>query len=114
MCSASIEEDIEHLFFSCPFAQQCWSIINFSWDLALPLQECFMKEKELQGLPFFTEAALIGAWELWKLRNDKIFQRRDPTIVTWLANFKNQCFAQAVRFKDDLRSSFYFWLDAYS
>jgi hypothetical protein len=37
MCSANIEEDIEHLFFSCPFAQQCWSIINFSWDLALPL-----------------------------------------------------------------------------
>jgi hypothetical protein len=65
-------------------------------------------------LPFFTEAALIGAWELWKLRNDKIFQRRDPTPVLWLANFKNQCFAQSVRFKDDLRSSFCFWLDAFS
>jgi hypothetical protein len=114
LCNASIEEDIEHLFFSCPFAQQCWSALSFSWDTTLPLQERFLKEKEAQGLPFFTEAALIGAWELWKLRNDKIFQRRDPTPVLWLANFKNQCFAQSVRFKDDLRSSFCFWLDAFS
>ena len=32
MCSAGIEEDIDHLFFECPFAVQCWASINFSWE----------------------------------------------------------------------------------
>jgi hypothetical protein len=60
LCNANIEEDIEHLFFSCPFAQQCWSTLSFSWDTTLPLQERFLKEKKAQGLSFFMEAALIA------------------------------------------------------
>lgn len=114
MCAGGIGEDIEHLVFSCPFAQQCWSTINFSWDASIPLQDRFVKEKEIQGLPFFTEATLIAAWELWKLRNDKIFHQRVPTLALWLSNFKKQCYTQSVRFKADLRSSFCFWLDAIS
>lgn len=56
--------------------------------------ERFIKERELQRVGFFTEAALIATWELWKLRNDKIFQRRNPTPALWLSNFKNQCTLQ--------------------
>lgn len=63
---------------------------------------------------FPTEAMLIGAWELWKIRNDKVFQRHDPSVSRWLANFKSQSILQSVRFSDDLRSSFCFWLDAFS
>jgi hypothetical protein len=33
---------------------------------------------------------------------------------SWLAKFKNQCYLQSVRFKDDLRLSFCVWLDAFS
>jgi hypothetical protein len=39
--------------------------------------------------PFFREAAMIASWELWKLRNDKVFQRRQPSIRLWFVNFKN-------------------------
>jgi hypothetical protein len=69
---------------------------------------------ETHSIPFFTEASLIAAWELWKVRNDKVFQRRDPRPSVWLSNFKHQCILQPVRFKDDLRSSFCVWLDAFS
>ena len=72
MCSARIEEDIDHLFFECPFAVQCWASINFSWDTSLPLPERFIRARDVHGLEFFTEASIIAAWELWKLRNDKI------------------------------------------
>ena len=111
MCSARIEEDIDHLFFECPFAVQCWASINFSWDMSL---QRFIRARDVHGLEFFTEASIIAAWELWKLRNDKIFQCRDPKHSIWLANFKHQCLSQSVRFRDDLRSSFCFWLDAFS
>jgi len=79
MCNQGAEEDIDHLFFTCPFVVQCWTSINFSWDVSLPLAERLMRANEVHALDFFVEASLIAAWELWKLRNDKIFQRRDPT-----------------------------------
>jgi hypothetical protein len=53
--------------------------------------ERLVAANSLHNLDFFAEATLIAAWELWKLRNDKIFQRRQPTHAIWLANFKNQC-----------------------
>jgi len=114
MCNQGADEDIDHLFFTCPFVVQCWTSINFSWDVSLPLAERLMRANEVHALDFFVEASLIAAWELWKLRNNKIFQRRDPTPSLWLVNFKHQCNLQSVRLREDLRSSFYFWLDAFS
>jgi hypothetical protein len=114
LCDTGLEEDIDHLFFDCPFAMQCWNSIHFTWDTSLPMLERLAAATNAHNLEFFTEASLIAAWELWKVRNDKVFQRTDPTIATWFANFKNQCTLQSVRFKEDLRSSFCFWLNAFS
>ena len=47
MCNTGMEEDIEHLFFDCPFAGQCWSSINFAWDSSLPLTESFSQKPPL-------------------------------------------------------------------
>jgi len=81
---------------------------------SLQLLDRLVKGSLAHNLPFFTEATLIAAWKLWKMRNDKIFQRRQPSPSAWLANFKNQCLPQSVGFKDDLRSSFCVLLDAFS
>jgi hypothetical protein len=106
MCNTGSEEDIEHLFFQCPFANQCWAAIGFTWDNSLPLMERLARPRQDHDLQFFTEAALIGAWELWKIRNDKVFQRHDPTLSSWLANFKSQCILHLVRFREDLPFAF--------
>jgi len=106
MCAAGSLETIEHLFFECSFAQDCWSKLEINWDLSLNPLDRFIQARSAHQLPFFTEATLIAAWELWKVRNDKVFARRDPTLALWWSNFKSQCLIQSVRFKDDLRSSF--------
>lgn len=89
MCSSGQPKTIEHLFFECPFAAECWAIVNFQWDLSLPLHDRLVAAGQNHNLPFCTEAALIAAWEIWKMRNDKVFQRRNPTPALWLSNFKN-------------------------
>ena len=114
MCAAGSLETIEHLFFECSFAQDCWSKLEINWDLSVNPLDRFIQARSAHQLPFFTEATLIAAWELWKVRNDKVFARRDPTLALWWSNFKSQCLIQSVRFKDDLRSSFCAWLDAFS
>jgi len=36
MCTTGEQETIEHLFFECPFAQQCWTRLGISWDSTRP------------------------------------------------------------------------------
>jgi hypothetical protein len=113
MCETGEMETINHLFFDCTFARRCWSKILFHWDLSLGIQDRFIKASQEHGIPFFIEAALIAAWELWKLRNNKMFDRGPPSINLWFSNFLTQCNAHLVRFKTDLRSAFSVWLDAF-
>jgi hypothetical protein len=114
MCNEGEQETIDHLFFACPFAKACWAAINFAWDDTADILDRLILGGAEHPLPFFSEAAMVAAWELWKLRNDKVFQRRNPSLQLWLSNFKNQCYLQSLRFKDDARSSFCVWLDAFS
>jgi hypothetical protein len=114
MCSTGQHETIEHLFFDCPFAQSCWQRLGITWDASLQIFERLMQARSTHAIPCFIEVTMLAAWELWKVRNDKVFHRRDPNFARWLGNFKSQCLLQSCRFKADLRSSFCVWLDAFS
>jgi hypothetical protein len=114
LCTSNCEEDVDHLFFGCDFAKRCWSAVGIQWDITLGLFQWLALAKTQCNLPFFTELVLIASWELWKLRNGKVFNRRNASFNLWLCNFKNQCLLQSVRFKEDIRSSFCYWLDAIS
>lgn len=72
LCMEQIDEDIDHLFFDCPFTKSCWLKIGIQWDMSLSLYPRFAHAKQAQNIPFFTEAVVIAAWELWKVRNDDI------------------------------------------
>jgi hypothetical protein len=47
----------------------------------LASQSCFW-------VPFFMEIFLIGAWCIWKQRNEAIFDDKPPHLAVWKANFK--------------------------
>jgi hypothetical protein len=83
-------------------------------DACLPYHKKYYCTYNLVAIPCFIEVTMLAAWELWKVRNDKVFHRRDPNFARWLGNFKSQCLLQSCRFKADLRSSFCVWLDAFS
>ena len=72
MCNDQIAEDISHLFFDCPFAV-AWHKLGFSWSNAVDIHSWIMQGRDDMGLPFFIEIFIIAAWEIWNLRNGKIF-----------------------------------------
>jgi hypothetical protein len=114
LCSLRENESLDHLFFMCPFASQCWNHLRFNWDIQFSLEDRLSQAHRDSNIDFFTEATMIAAWELWKIRNDQVFNRLQPSHQRWLQNFRSQGFLQSVRFSTDLRSAFCFWLDASS
>jgi hypothetical protein len=63
LCTAGTEETIDHLFFQCPFACQCWDRIGFLWDLNLDITDMIIHARRASNLKFFTEIVLLAAWE---------------------------------------------------
>lgn len=41
MCVEQVDEDIHHLFFSCPFASACWIYLILSGTYRCTLISCF-------------------------------------------------------------------------
>lgn len=114
LCTEAIDEDWDHLFFGCSFARRCWRKIGIQWNNNLSLYARVAQARQQQNLPFFMEAVVIATWEIWKIRNDRVFNNGPVHVGIWFRNFKNECLLQSLRFKDDLRSTFCFWLDAFS
>ena len=111
-CSTDSEEDLDHLFFTCPFAVACWNKLGFTWDMARTLSDRLLHELHRMGLSFFMEIFEFAAWELWNLRNSKIFDNGTPTLHIWLKKFRYQVYLQLVRVREDKRLSIILWLEA--
>lgn len=80
LCLLNTEETCQHLFLLCPFAKQCWRIINID----IPINEDFPDitdyfKDRLQS-QFFLAAVILVCWAIWSARNSLIFEGIQPTI----------------------------------
>ena len=101
------------IYFSlAPFAAACWSKLGFTWDMARTLSDRLLHELHRMGLSFFMEIFVFAAWELWNLRNSKIFDNGTPTLHLWLKKFRDQVYLQLVRVREDKRLSIIQWLES--
>jgi hypothetical protein len=58
LCNLSENETLEHLFFLCPFAAQCWNRLGFNWNINLSIEDRLVQACHDSGLPFFLEASI--------------------------------------------------------
>ena len=112
MCNTSAEEDIFHLFFNCTFATSCWQKLRLRWPNTYDLHEkiAFGRRNSLHG--FFMEIFLVASWELWNLRNDKIFNGAPVSTGIWVCKFKKQVKLQLLRVKESFHPQIVQWLDS--
>jgi hypothetical protein len=68
-----VDEDIDHLFFDCPFAQACWSKLGISWNMSIKVCDRVVAAASSNNVNFFMEIFIIATWEIWNLRNSIIF-----------------------------------------
>jgi hypothetical protein len=55
---------------------------------------------------FFMDIFIIGAWLIWKQRNDWIFNRIRPSFQGWKPGFIKEANLQAVRMSDKKKLAF--------
>ena len=108
MCTTGADETIDHCSLLVPL-QICAGTKSTSIGIShLAWKTDSSKEHKTM------EWTSIAAWEIWKIQNDKKFNRGNPSVDKWFCNFKSQSLLQSIRFNTDLRSAFCFWLDAFS
>jgi hypothetical protein len=80
-CFCDHEENIQHLFLTCPFTQMIWRIIYMTFNITPPLNITNLFGKWLNGVPKIEKAHIrVGVcavlWAIWKVRNDCIFNKK--------------------------------------
>ena len=102
MCQLQVEETIEHLFCYCPSGARCWAKLNISWGTQNNRLDLVAASKQNYRKPMFMETFMLGAWSIWKERNNLIFNAITPRIETWKTRFTSDFFLMVHRTKEDL------------
>jgi hypothetical protein len=106
ICSAGVEETTFHLFFTCSFSFQCWTHLGIHWDFDLPFHMMMVKAKQQFNSEFFMEIFMLGAWLIWKQRNNTVFNRDGATFQGWKRGFIEEALLQANRFRSSKQALF--------
>jgi hypothetical protein len=63
-----------HLFFECNFSRRIWIYLQIDWEQADNIETMFIRARAGFAKPFFTEIVILACWNIWKMRNEYIFQ----------------------------------------
>ncbi|TVU27564.1 hypothetical protein EJB05_19054, partial [Eragrostis curvula] len=113
MCNRAVEETAVHLFFECPYSVSCWFSIGILWDEDLEIHEKIKKAKLEFQYMFFTEIFSTAAWNIWKQRNAKIFNNKQPSVASWKRAFKEEVLMHLHRIKESHHQAIQDWLQLF-
>jgi hypothetical protein len=80
MCSSPPEEKIEHLIFHCQFSHECWSSLNLALQQSGDRCQIVEQGRTQWTRPMFMEVFIVDAWNIWKERNNLLFNNITPEL----------------------------------
>ena len=108
------EETLMHLFWTCPFASQCWDYVCPQRSRGLSVHEAFLDLKTKLKVPFFMEIMVLAAWGIWIVRNNKIFEGCQPSFRNWRTIYLQELKLVGHRIKHKYAQEFKVWLQQQS
>jgi hypothetical protein len=112
-CACTVEEDLIHLLFQCPFALACWDALH----LAVPntsdagiITESFRDQLQL---PFFMEIVITMCWSIWTMRNDAIFKNIPHSLHRCKLVFRKEFALVILRARSNFHPLIDLWLEAF-
>lgn len=113
LCSRGEEETMDHLFASCEFSTRCWCFLKIHWPADVPCITALSSVKAAFNNKLFFEVFALGAWNIWKQRNDFIFEGVQPSFQGWKARFKSDFALLGSRVPQTLSPLFESLLDSF-
>ena len=110
LCNHQELEDRDHLFLECPFAQRCWSFLKVNWIQRGSLLDSLLATRAGHTGPCFLEVAISAIWNLWKCRNDFIFEQLVPSFRKWKALFLRDINLIYYRLKSPKKQALITWI----
>ena len=83
LCSDATEETVVHLFWDCQFARRCWHFIVPNKLRAISVYDEIHLSMNHLTTDITMDIVIVGCWDIWMSRNDKIFRRAAPSVDTW-------------------------------
>jgi hypothetical protein len=86
------------------------AVIGIQWQVGVPIFRMIETGNLEFSHKFSMEIFIIATWQIWKQRNDMIFENRPASFNSWKRNFREECCNQALRMKDTARNPFLVWV----
>jgi hypothetical protein len=99
------------LFFDCTFSQRICNYLQIKWESGDDMLQVAINAKESFRKPFFSEVTFIACWQIWKLRNGKIFRNERAKFTAWRSNFIHDISLHIHRFSKKMADVVEVWLD---
>jgi hypothetical protein len=112
LCNMDMEVTLMHLFFTCEFAQLCWTSLHITWDLALSATEMIEEGRGHFQYACFMEVVILASWCIWIHRNNLIFNGVQLSLPRWKKEFKELFLLCKHRAKDSLEVDMSAWLSS--
>ena len=110
LCNRGEPETRDHLLFDCPFASSCWRHIGIHWDMDTPIHQRVLNAQGAYQGPCFLEMFACATWNIWKTRNDYIFQQIESSFGRWKVKFMADLYLHRYRIKESLVQPLLLWL----
>ena len=102
LCTTGVVETRDHLFFGCSFAADCWNLVGIDWDLQRPILDRIRRAQSSFNGACFLEIFACAVWNIWKVRNELIFQNIQPSHGRWKGKFRADLLLHQFRVKKAL------------
>ena len=106
LCLLLTRETRNQLFFECNFSVRIWNYLQISWPPGEDMSTIVMQAKQDFDKPFFTEVVFVACWNIWIIRNAKVFRNERASFNKWRFAFRQDISLMQHRiraaYKDDL------------
>jgi hypothetical protein len=110
LCHGKIYEDRVHLFFECTFSRRIWNYLQVDWSSSNDMQVLVARARRRFNKPFFMEVLITTCWNIWLIRNGKIFRHEKPTFAKWKAKFIHDISLLQYRIKSKHKEALLDWI----
>nr|XP_040258456.1 uncharacterized protein LOC120975813 [Aegilops tauschii subsp. strangulata] len=106
LCPLQTRETRDHLFFNCNFSVRVWNYLQIDWSSGDSMAHLVLNASRSFRKPFFTEVVFIACWNIWIIRNAKVFWHERARFNKWRSAFIHDISLMQYRvkaaYKDDL------------